>query len=91
MAHSFTSDEAPRKAGALEMQFVDDRLVVFENGDDPVHCLNATAALVFELCDGKRPVSAIIDSVRDAYNLPEPPADEIMSCLLDLRTAGILE
>ncbi len=90
MADTFTPEESPRKASALEVHLIDDQVVVFETGTDRVHCLNPTAALVFELCDGSRPVAAIVDTVRDAYKLSENPVDAVNTCLADLRTAGII-
>jgi hypothetical protein len=81
MAHVFTEEAAPRKISGLEAHLLDDEVVVFQPGADRVHCLNATAALVFELCDGNRSVSTIIHLVREAYKLAEDPTGEVMTVL----------
>jgi len=84
------ADACPRKAEALETHFVDDQFVVYETLHDKVHYLNPTAALIFELCDGAHSVSEIIQLVRDAYDLPEAPEKDVMTCLTTLHTAGIV-
>jgi hypothetical protein len=91
MAHSLTGGSAPRKIAGLEAHFLDDQVVVFKPGAQQVTSLNPTAALVFELCDGNRSVSTIVDLVREAYGLMESPADEVMTCLASLSEAGIIE
>jgi hypothetical protein len=90
VVRSSTLNEPPRKASSLEMNLIDDQIVVYPVGSGQVYCLNTTAALVFEPCDGTRQVSEIIDLVRHAYNLPESPGEEVMTFLANLQAAGIV-
>jgi coenzyme PQQ synthesis protein D (PqqD) len=44
---------AGRRAAGLETSDVADGIVVYRPADDTMHHLNAVAAVVFELCDGR--------------------------------------
>jgi hypothetical protein len=90
MVGSFALDYTPRQADSLETHFFEDHFVIYDPDADRVHYLNATAALVFELCDGNRPVSAIADLVCKAYNLAGIPTGEVTACLADLHAAGVI-
>ncbi|HEY3673794.1 MAG TPA: PqqD family protein [Acidimicrobiia bacterium] len=57
---------------------------------DRVHYLNATAAVVFELCTGENSEAEIADLVGTAYGLDEPPQREVASCLDHLQLEGIV-
>jgi hypothetical protein len=48
---------------ALVVERVDDELLVYDLGRDKAHCLNETAALVFEHCDGERGVAELAERV----------------------------
>jgi hypothetical protein len=45
---------------------------------------------VFELCSGERTVAAIVEVVREAYELAEPPLEEVTTCLDELRREGVV-
>ncbi|MFN8027996.1 MAG: PqqD family peptide modification chaperone [Acidimicrobiia bacterium] len=68
-----TSD-APKPVEGLDVHEVDDGLVVYDGAKDRVHYLNASAALVFTLCDGTRSVADIDALVREVWtSTPRPP------------------
>ena len=67
-----------------------DGLVVYQADPDRVSYLNATAAVVFELCTGENTESEIADLVGRAYGLAEPPARDVASCLEHLQLEGIV-
>ena len=67
-----------------------DGYVVYHPARDRVHYLNHTAALVFELCTGAAPAPEITAAVQRAFDLPEPPGDEVATCLDELRSEGLV-
>ncbi len=60
-------------AGALEVTEVADGFVIYDEARDKIHYLNATAAVIYTLCDGTRSVSDIRAFLRDAYAIAEVP------------------
>ncbi len=74
----------------LEVHTVDDGLVVFDAATDRVHYLNATATVVFSLCDGERSPDQIAELVRAAWQLEQVPTDDVAACIDQLRTEGVL-
>lgn len=73
--------DCPRQADGIEINKVDDGYVVYQPARDRIHYLNHTAAIVLELCNGETPTDSIADLLKDAYDLPNTPADEIQQCL----------
>lgn len=82
--------DAPRHAAGLDVHEVEDGLVIYDVATDRVHYLNATATLVFELCTGEHEDSEIVQLVGDAFNMPEPARDEVVQCLAQLHTEGVI-
>ena len=80
----------PARAEGLEAHEVDDGLVVYQPSTDRVHYLNATAAVVFELCTGDHTEAEIADLVAAAWDLDEPPRDEVGGCLAQFEAEGII-
>jgi hypothetical protein len=80
----------PARAEGLDVHDVEDGLVVYDTKTSRVHYLNATATLVFELCDGTRPAESIVELVASAWDLPEPPNEQVQSCLHELREEGVI-
>jgi PqqD family protein of HPr-rel-A system len=81
---------APQRVGAIEVVPADDGYVVYHPGRDRVHYLNHTAALVLELATGENSDSEITRMLQVAYDLPEPPAQEVRACLEQLRGEGLI-
>ena len=82
--------ERPKIAGDLEVDEVDDGLVVFQERTERVHHLNATAAVVFQLCDGRRDRAEIAAIVGDLFGLDHEPAGEVQSCIDRLAQEGLV-
>lgn len=80
----------PRRAPDIEINPVPDGYIIYQPTRDRVHYLNHTAVLVLELCTGRVRAADIPRLIRDAYDLPEPPADEVRACLEMLSTEGLL-
>jgi FkbM family methyltransferase len=86
----FDGDTRPVWADGLEITETDAGLEVIDPATGRRHQLNLTAALVFELCSGERTVAAIVEVVREAYELAEPPLEEVTACLDELRREGVV-
>jgi hypothetical protein len=74
----------------LEVHESADGLIVFQEIDDRVHHLNATASIIFELCDGTHDVAGIAAQVRDAFTLDHLPIGETTECLKMLIREGLV-
>jgi hypothetical protein len=87
-----TTSERFRLSEGLELEPLDDRLLIYNpNGGDVVE-LNASAALVVQLCDGERTVGAIAKLISDAF--PGAASDiaiDIPSVVQELVGDGMLE
>jgi hypothetical protein len=80
----------PRKVGGLEIEEAVDGLVVYEPVHGAFHHLNASASIIFELCNGKRDLDAIAALVAEAYDLPSAPSDETLEALGTLTERGLI-
>lgn len=74
----------------LDVNEVKDGLVVYDPASDRVHYLNATAAVVFTLCDGTRDADGIAEAVGVVFGPEGPGADEVRACLAKLGDEGLL-
>jgi hypothetical protein len=84
------TESAPAVADHLDVHEVDDGLVVYDARTDRVHYLNATAALVFSLCDGQRTPAELAALVATAWHLDRSPLDEVRDCIARLRVEAVL-
>jgi hypothetical protein len=84
------SDDTPQAVEGLDVHEVEDGLVVYDSGRDRVHYLNASAALVFTLCDGERSIAEIDTVVRTVWGLDDARADGVTECVARLRDEGVL-
>jgi hypothetical protein len=80
----------PDRRPDLDVHDTEDGVVVYDTRTDRVHYLNATATLVFELCDGTNTPDAIVELVRVAWALDQPPRDEVRACLGRLRAEEVI-
>src|SRR4030095_16568422 len=58
-----------RKEG-LVVQELADEVLVYDRERDKAHCLNSTAALVWQTCAGKTPVSQIARAIEGEIKAP---------------------
>lgn len=86
----FDRDARPRWADSLEITETDEGLDVVDPASGRRHELGLMSALVFELCSGERPIAAIVEVVREAYELAEAPREEVWVCLEELHGAGLI-
>jgi Coenzyme PQQ synthesis protein D (PqqD) len=80
----------PRAAEGIEISEVADGYVIYDPKQDRVHYLNQTAVLVLELCNGQLSAGNLPSLVQAAYDLPEPPEQEVAQCLETLFREGLV-
>jgi hypothetical protein len=85
------TQQQPARVDGLDSHEVEDGLVVYQTATERVHYLNAVASVVFELCTGEHTEEEIEDLVGAAWDLPEPPRDEVRACLERFRAEGMVE
>jgi hypothetical protein len=81
----------PRRADGIELSEVTDGYLVYQVSRDRVHYLNATAALLLEICDGSLTAEQLPPFLVAAFQLPEAPRAEVAACLEKLLSEGLLE
>jgi hypothetical protein len=84
------SEQWPVVTEGLEVNESGQGVVIFDAATDRVHHLNNTAALVLELCDGRRGIEEIATMIGVAFGLAEPPIIESRQCLERLRHEGLV-
>jgi hypothetical protein len=85
------ADTLPRaRVRDLVIQQLDDETLVYDKERDEAHCLNQTAALVWEQCDGKTTVSQAARSLQDKLAVPVG-ADLIWLAVKQLRRFHLVE
>ncbi len=78
-----------RKEG-LVIKEVDDEVLIYDLARDQAHCLNASAARIWRLCDGKSSVDQLAITLgRDSD--AQPDANLILLGLQDLQRNHLLE
>jgi hypothetical protein len=84
--------EVLSQADNLEINEVPDGYMIYQGERDRLHYLNKTAAVVFELCDGKLDAESIVARVIQVFELPESFAHtEISACLDSLIKEGLVQ
>ncbi len=74
----------------LEVNEVRDGLIVYDATRDRVHYLNATASVVFTLCDGDHSADAMADELAALFGV-DPPHAEVADCLANFASEGLLQ
>ncbi len=64
--------------------------VIYDAAREKVHCLNPTAVVVYELCDGARSLGAICAFLAQAYGLDRQPVEATRDCLKTLIAEGLV-
>lgn len=80
----------PRRAERIEISEAGDGFIVYDPQRDRLHHLNATAMLVLELCDGRVLAEDLPGLLAAAFQLPDPPVQEVDACLARLLQEGLL-
>jgi Coenzyme PQQ synthesis protein D (PqqD) len=83
-------DICPQRVAGLEIREAPDGFVVYQPDRDRLHYLNPTAAMLFESCDGRIRAAELPALLAAAYQMNEPPVDEVEQCLTKLLEEGLL-
>ena len=83
-------NDCPTQLAGLELTEVEDGLVVYDPEQRRVHHLNVTAVLVFELATGDNTVATMIDVVQRVFALADPPHDEVVAAVDQLRRERLI-
>ena len=79
----------PKRKDTIVRQLCDE-LLVYDKATNKAHCLNESAAEVWNLCDGKRTIAEIVPLLKKKA---KAPTDEqlLWMALLRLEKAGLLQ
>ena len=66
----FAEDDRPRTAPGAHVRDLEDEKVVYDPATHEIVVLNATAALIFELCDGDLSVAQILEELKRRFDAP---------------------
>jgi hypothetical protein len=80
-----------QKRPSSAMAEMSDGYIFYDAPAGQVYFLNLTAAAVFELCDGTTSAAAIAETLKESFDLLEPPVDAVNDCLEGLASAGLVE
>ena len=81
----------PQRTPNYQLEQIDDELLLFHPSETSILYCNATASLVWQLCDGQRTVQEIINLLKDAYpEAEETLADDIKSSLDQFAQQGAI-
>lgn len=81
----------PRRAAGYQIETVDEELLLYDPEHGRILALNATGALVWQLCDGARTVGEIVGLLQEGYPDAAGIPDDVEELLGKLREAGAVE
>ncbi len=90
MTEAIAMTERFQQVGDLEITKMPDGYVVYRPESDRVLFLNMTAAVIFELCDGRQSLGEIMEILVSGYELDEFPAAEFETCVTNLLDEGLI-
>ena len=85
-------NEYPTQQAGLSEQRIGDELYVYGENGETLIVLNATATLIWSLCDGTHPETAMLDLLRDLYPDIKPSVlrSDLEDCLRGFREKGMI-
>lgn len=89
-ADELTGTRRLRRVAGLEIRALPDGYVVYQAERQRIHYLNASAALLLELCDGAQCIDELPALAAAAVGVAEVPASEVVECLRRLIGEGLL-
>jgi hypothetical protein len=80
------------KAEDVIWRRIGDDIVVIKDDGLATHILNKTAAIIWEMCDGKRGIEEIVTSLCERFDVsPEEASADTRETIEDLTKVGILK
>jgi hypothetical protein len=86
----YAMDTIPRQVAGIESDQVGDELLLYRPADRAALYLNATAATICDMCDGRRSVREIICALGERYPDAIDIATEVTGILVQLQQRGML-
>jgi hypothetical protein len=83
---------APRQRSDIVTEHLPDgSAVLFDQGKTTAYPISASAAMLWDACDGTEPVTALVDRLVAVYDVPaELAARDVAMLLRDLEAKGLL-
>jgi hypothetical protein len=84
-------DKTPKPVADIKVEAIEGELLLYHPRQTVAVYLNPTAAVIWGLCDGQRPVREIIQLIEESY--PESKAtvtEDVLATLADLYEKKIL-
>jgi len=85
-----TVRDRPCAVEALDVTEVADGLVVYDPERERVHYLNASAAVVFTLCDGARDRSSIVEATTRVCGTDVISPRDVEACIAQLEDERVV-
>jgi hypothetical protein len=84
-------DQVPVPVDDVKMEAIEGELLLYHPRDARAICLNPSAAVNWNLCDGRRRIGEIIQLIEESYpEAKENLAEEVFATLAQLRENGVL-
>lgn len=85
--------QKPQRRQGILAEVFPDEAILYHAEAGTLHVLNATAAAIWQMCDGQHEVSAIAECLRSQYAMrPEHAVERDVGRMLDeLQGLGLLE
>jgi PqqD family protein of HPr-rel-A system len=82
----------PKIRGDLAVEELDGEAVIYDEETQELHHLNATATIVFNLCDGTATASELAQEISTAFRVESSEVERHVRALLrDFRQKGLLQ
>lgn len=78
------------KAEGYDVIEVEDGFVINDGTREQVHFMNATGAIVYELCDGRTSVENIVQFIDQTFSLKASSSSDVSACLNALADKGLV-
>jgi PqqD family protein of HPr-rel-A system len=89
-------DAVPTRRPGLLCEILDDEAVFYDPAHHAMHFLNATAAFIWQCCDGETALADIVQRVESHFDVGEPGPererlpDQVAQALNQLEESGLI-
>jgi pyrroloquinoline quinone biosynthesis protein D len=90
MTNETMIDLVPRPAADVEAEVLEGEVLLYHPWQTRAVYLNATAAVIWGLCDGNRSVREIIRVIGESYPGAATLTDDVLVTLKELQENGVL-
>lgn len=92
MSDGFGADSVPRRVVGVDGEPFGDDFIVLDSQGRTLRGLNATAARVWQLCDGKRSARAVAEQVAQEFSVDaQQVLPDTLRFLNELARLGLIE